>query len=255
MPKRLRWKLVSPVTGLAAIAVLAVGTLAFVSDRGALWYVVQGCMADARATGAAFPCRTVNFSRGYAILRASLRGGHIIVTPLERIDGIESARLQSGETLNYVADAWDVRDEIAADASRPLAWDDFGLAINSFAGRSQDQLHIHVECVRTDVRDTLRAHQNDIPTTHWTKDLPPLLGVPYQAIRIAQDRLDDVNIFALASRGLGIAQRDMYNLSLALIGARFTDGSSGFYLLADLDFDGRSYAAHAEHLLDPRCRA
>lgn len=240
---------------LGAIAVLGIGALALVSDRSALWQVVQVCTADARITGAAFPCRDVDFARDIAVLRASVTGHHVIVTPLRRIDGIESPLLQSDATPNYVAAAWAVRREIAASVPRPLAWDDFGLAINSFLGRSQDQLHIHVECLNATVRDILRAHGRELPTDRWSDALPPLRGHPYKAIRIVGDRLDDTNIFAMAAQGLKIAQRDMFNLSLALVGAQFDDGSRGFYLLGDLDYESRPYAAHAEDLLDPRCRA
>ena len=35
--------------------------------------------------------------------------------------------------------------------------DDISLAVNSVYGRSQNQLHIHIDCVRSDVRNALRA--------------------------------------------------------------------------------------------------
>ena len=257
--RRISSKVVTVLVAAAALAVLAVGAAALASDRAALWYVVRGCRLDAAFTGAAFPCLAVNTERGetagYAVLRASLRRTHLIVTPLVRIDGIEDPALQAAATPNYVADAWTERRAIAEHASRPLRWDEFGLAINSYVGRSQDQLHIHVECVYADVRTALHARESDISAERWSAFPDLLRGRPYQIIRIADETLARTNVFALAADGLSIAPDLMFNLSLALLGAQFADGSRGFYLLADLDHPGRAYPAHSEDLLDPACRA
>ena len=257
--RRLPAKLVTVLVAVAALAVLVVGAAALASDRAALWYVVRGCRLDAALTGAAFPCLAVNTQRGatagYAVLRASLRRTHVIVTPLVRIDGIEDPALRTAAAPNYVADAWAERREIAEHASRPLQWDEFGLAVNSFVGRSQDQLHIHVECVRADVRALLHAREGEISAQRWREFPDHLRGRPYQILRIDDETLARTNVFALAADGLSIAPELMFNLSLALLGAQFANGSRGFFLLADLDRPGRTYPAHGEDLLDPACRA
>jgi CDP-diacylglycerol pyrophosphatase len=255
--KRIPPKAIPYLIAIAVLSVLAVGAGALLSDRAALWHVVRLCAADAALTGHPFPCLKVDTGRGaadgYAVLMASLKRTHVIVTPLVRIDGIEGPTLQEPGTPNYVADAWAERDDVAAHASRPLQWDDFGMAVNSYVGRSQDQLHIHMECVLPRVRAILKAHETDIPTGRWSEKGFKLEDISYRVTRLPSDKLDDVNIFALAAKGLAIPQNEMFNLSLALVGAQFADGSRGFYLLADQDYVGRSYAAHAEYLLDPTC--
>jgi hypothetical protein len=45
------------------------------SDRGALWRVVQPCVADHALTGAAFPCLDINMSGGRGSEATSFSGG------------------------------------------------------------------------------------------------------------------------------------------------------------------------------------
>jgi CDP-diacylglycerol pyrophosphatase len=47
-------------------------------------------------------------------------------------------------------------------ARRQLPRDQIGMAINSAASRSQDQLHIHVACIAPKVAEFLRRHQAEI---------------------------------------------------------------------------------------------
>ncbi len=68
------------------------------------------------------------------------------------------------------------------------------LAINSAVGRTQDQLHIHIDCVRPDVRDTLAANLDRISDT-WGPFPLPLAGNMYRAIRINGPALDGVDPF------------------------------------------------------------
>ena len=60
---------------------------------------------------------------------------------------------------NYFADAWQAREYVSGALHEVLPRDDIGLAINSLRGRSQDQLHIHIDCIRPDVRAAL--HKNE----------------------------------------------------------------------------------------------
>ena len=46
-----------------------------------------------------------------------------------------------------------------ATLKAPLAANQFGLEINSEFRRSQQQLHIHMDCMRTDVIDALAAYR------------------------------------------------------------------------------------------------
>jgi CDP-diacylglycerol pyrophosphatase len=121
------------------------------------------------------------------------------------------------------------------------------MAINSVDSRSQNQLHIHVDCVRADVRRALAAREHDIGSTWAPLDLPPS-GRRYRARRLVGADLGARDPFVLLAAEAGDARREMARQSLAVIGAQFDDGSPGFILLAD----GGAHA-FAEGLLDHGC--
>ena len=61
-----------------------------------------------------------------------------------------------------------MRYRLAAEYGGPVPDDRLGMAINSAYGRSQNQLHIHLTCLREDVRRQLQAER---PTYRSNGDL------------------------------------------------------------------------------------
>jgi CDP-diacylglycerol pyrophosphatase len=242
---------------LAGVVLLALIGGVAASDRLVLWRVVQACVLDHGVTGLPFPCLEVNVEagrdRGYVVLRAPLQTTHVVVSPTVRVEGIESPGLVAPDAPNYVADAWRARRYVETTAGKPVSWGDIGLAVNSRPGRSQDQLHIHVDCVHPSVRDYLHAHDGDMRADGWTHLAAPMHGTRYWALRLPDDDLGPVNVFKLAAAGLKVAPEAMPNLTVVLVGAAGPSGPSGFYLLADLDRPHRGQLAHGEFLLDHSC--
>ena len=75
--------------------------------------------------------------------------------PTAAITGIEDPAVLAPGAPNYFADAW--RGAPTLSARRPaLPRDALSLAVNSTFGRSQNQLHIHIDCLRVDVRNAVR---------------------------------------------------------------------------------------------------
>ena len=74
------------------------------------------------------------------------------------------------------------------------------LAINSAVARSQDQLHIHVDCVRPDVHDALTDHAAAVGPS-WAPFPVLLSGHRYDAIAVTGDDLD-ANPFTLLADGI-----------------------------------------------------
>ncbi len=75
---------------------------------------------------------------------------------------VSKARVQSENAPNYWEAAWNARRFVEEGARRQLPRDKIGMAVNSAASRSQDQLHIHVACIAPKVADFLRRHQAEI---------------------------------------------------------------------------------------------
>jgi CDP-diacylglycerol pyrophosphatase len=135
---------------------------------------------------------------------------------------------------------------------RPVPRDVVGLAINSVKGRSQNQLHIHIDCVRRDVLDTL-VHDSGAIGTSWAPLPDRLAGHPYQAMRLEAADLSGVNPFALLADGQPSAKADMGDETLVAVAESLPDGSEGFYLLADKVDPAHGDLASGEELLDHNC--
>ncbi len=226
--------------------------------RDALWRVEQTCLLDHRITGSSFPCLDViaagGTDRGVAVLRAPLSGTHIVVMPTIRVSGVEDAGLRATDAPNYPQAAWEARHFVQAELARPLAWDDFALAINSRPTRSQDQLHIHVDCVRQSVKRALSDKLAEASSGAWLASGLHDHGQTYWLRRLDRPSLDGINLFQMADEIPAIRQ-DPDLLILAVIGVRDRDGHDGFLILAGQSDPARGqHQATSETLLDHTCR-
>lgn len=221
-----------------------------------LWRVVQTCLADHSITGGSFPCLRVDtdggLDRGYAVLRAPFERLHIIVTPTVRTIGIEDARLVKPEAPNYFADAWASRRFVSDDLVQKPSRSDLAMAINSKPGRSQDQLHIHVACVRPDVKRSVASLVGTLKPGGFVSVRVLPRAPRYMAMPIAGPDLAGQNPFELVADVLKPA--DMADVTIVLVG-NGSDDHPGFVLLARSRVHGIWDDAHGEVLLDGSCRA
>jgi CDP-diacylglycerol pyrophosphatase len=235
----------------AAFTALASPALA---DPDALWSIVNGqCAPNQQAKHEPSPCLSVDLAGGYAVLKDESGATQVLVIPTTRITGIESAALQDPTSPNYWADAWKARHDVEALAHRDIPREDIALAVNSVYGRSQDQLHIHVDCIRPDVRDALNMAEDRIGTTWISLDIA-LAGHRYRAMRLAGEDLGDRDPFKLLASGDPNAGAAMGLETLVVAGAVFFDGSPGFILLSDRADPANRDAAAGESLLDHSCQ-
>lgn len=227
------------------------------ADRDGLWAVVHDiCLPAYQSIGVTFPCSEVNIAkgldRGYAVLRAPSSATHVIVVPTIRISGIESPALLTENAPNYWEAAWGARHFVEDGAGRHLPRDKIGMAINSAATRSQDQLHIHVTCVAPVVANFLRRHQEEIRGV-WSFLRLPLLGHRFVAMKVESNDLTNVDPFKFLAHGLPSGKFSMGGQTLTVIGATFADGKSGFYILTNGAEVLSRATINAEALLDRKC--
>ncbi len=215
--------------------------------RSGLWRVVHNiCAPMQENVGLPLPCLDVDTAHGFAILRAPTDRDHILVVPTRKVTGIESPVLQAPTFPNIWAYAWKHRGLIAEAARRKLAWNEVGMAVNSAATRTQDQLHIHVDCVDPRLKAVLQ--KTPLSRDKWRKlDLRPWAG-RYFAKRIDGDKIRQ-NIFAMIAREIPGAADNMADESVAIVGFVPKKGERGFVVLEN------SYGGHAEQLLDHDCAA
>ena len=212
------------------------------ADPDALWQIVHDkCEPDEQANHRPEPCAVLDESGGFAVLKDIRGAEQYLLIPTARISGIESPALLQAGTPNYFADAWSemslvqaaLRRELGrvlprSALARALPREDLSLAINSAYGRSQDQLHIHMECISRPVHDALLAQLGSIGAG-WTELRTPLAGHRYRALRIDGEQLGDSNPFHLLAASLADPARSMGRHTLVLVGADLP--RPGFVLL------------------------
>lgn len=216
---------------LAVLVTVVCAAPVAAADPNALWTIVNGqCVPDQQRSADPAPCAQVDVGGGYAVLKDLVGKTQFLLIPTERVDGIESPQIVAADAPNYFADAWRARSFVEQRAGRGLPRDWMSLAINSAPERTQNQLHIHVDCVRADVREALATHVEDIGAT-WAPFPVPLIGQPYRVMAVWESELDAANPFELLADGL-MPGDSMGAQTLAVVGITGVDGRPGFALLA-----------------------
>lgn len=244
----------------SAAALLVFGALLSTSlaavdlPRGVLWRVVQTCTLNQRTTGSPFPCLQVDLSGGFAVLRAPFRQTHVVVMPTARLFGIEDPGLRRPDSPAYFVDAWAARHFVQEELKRPLAVDDFGLAVNSRYTRSQDQLHIHIDCTDRRAKRELAARVPTMPTDQWQANGFVFLGQSYWTRRIDKPTLQGTNVISLVDE-IAPLKAHPERVSIALLGVKLPGGNDGFVIMAgQSNIRGGGIQSTGEDLLDHDCR-
>jgi CDP-diacylglycerol pyrophosphatase len=220
-----------------------------------LWGIVNSkCVPDQQANARPEPCTEVSIGsgvdKGYVVLKDRVGASQYLVMPTRLITGIEDAQLLASGATNYFDSAWRVRRLVDQRLGTTLTRDDVGIAVNSIYGRSQDLLHLHVDCLRIDVRDALHGRLADI-RRRWSAPLT-LAGHPYYALRLDGDDRVPTDPFVELARGLKVPPAEMGAWTLVLAGATFRDGP-GFVLLAGRTDLAAGFDGSGEELQDHAC--
>jgi CDP-diacylglycerol pyrophosphatase len=241
--------------GRAALNLLAACALLFPdiarADRLALWTIVHDrCVANLDAGKGPAPCASVDESQGVAILKDIVGVAQYLAIPTRRIAGIESPDILAPDAPPVWSEAWKARALVNARLGVELPRGAIAIAVNSSVARSQDQLHLHVDCLAPDVAAALAGYRHFL-TGDWHA-LPFLLaGRRYWARRLDSTDLSDVAPFRLLADGLPGARADMPMQTLVAAGADFGPDRPGFILLADQAGIGGN--GHGEDLQDHTC--
>ncbi len=234
----MRARFAAAAAGLAGLALFAVAARA--ADPDALWKIVHGRCVPGATSGNPAPCAEV--MADWAVLKDLVGATQFLLIPTARITGIEDPAVLAPDAPNYFAAAWQARHVVDDRAGHVLPREDIALAINPPGARSQNQLHIHVDCVRPDVSERLNA----LPIADDWETLPETLAGQYYAARHVPGQALDANPFRLLADGLPGAKDAMRFYTLAVIGR-----ADGFILLAGrIGEDGRG---HSEDLEDHSC--
>jgi len=220
----------------------------------ALWRIVDGsCVPHMEAGLGPKPCETVDLSggvfEGVAILKDLVGLTQMLAIPTRRITGIEDPQMLRSDAPDVFGEGWRARKLIEGILKREAPRETIALAINSKWSRSQDQLHVHVDCVAIPVAAALASYAPS-PDKTWRAMTVPLQGQTYFARRLDSADLIGAAPIRLLAEGMDGAAANMGAWSLAAVGATF-DGRPGFILLADrFSLEG---GGHAEDIQDHDC--
>ena len=214
------------IAALAVIgALLPIVLLGAATDPDILWKIVHNrCVVDETKFGHPAPCAVVDLAVGFAILKDIVGETQYLLIPTTRITGIESPAVLAPAAPNYFAEAWNETPLVNARLGKTLPRQDLSLAINAITGRTQDQLHIHIDCIRADVRDALDG---------------------------ATLRADPFTLLADGEPG---ARADMGLHTLVLVGESFAGGTPGFILLDNHANPAMGDMGNGEALQDHACQ-
>ena len=231
---------------------LALAGLPACADSDALKkIVIDQCVPHQKAGKGPAPCAEVDLKGGFAVLKDKRGKTQFLLIPATLITGIEDRRTLMPDAPNYFAAAWTARRFTEKLAGKPIPRDAIGLSVNSAYGRSQNQLHIHIDCIRPEVRQALKANDAKIGDI-WAPLDVDLAGHRYRAMRLDGADLER-NPFKVLSEGDEEAGAGMGRETLTVVGAVFPDGKPGFYLLADRASIANMDSASSETLLDHDC--
>jgi CDP-diacylglycerol pyrophosphatase len=245
------------ILGAALLAVALAAVTAHSANPNALREIVDGkCVPDMQQHGDPQPCAQVDLTggtaRGFAILKDIRGASQFLLIPTEDVDGIESPALLVPDAVNYFDDAWTARSFAEKALGRAMPRDALSLAINSKYGRTQNQLHIHIDCIAADVRDILRSKRDQI-SDQWMPFGEPLAGRQYFAMRVMGDSLVGHDPFKLLAQGIPGAAEDMALYTLVVVGMQFDADKPGFVILAHRADLANGDHGSGEELQDHAC--
>ena len=238
--------------GLIALLALLALTGSARADPDALWKIIsQKCDPNWREYGDPKPCAKVDLDKGYVILKDLIGDTQYLLMPTAKITGIDDPAVLAPGAPNYFADAWAERHYTEDAAKRALPRDMLSLAINSVSARSQNQLHIHIDCIRPDVRAALARDEAAIGV-QWAPFPEPLAGEHYRAMRVMGDTLDGTDPFTLVADGIPGARAAMGRETIVVAGTTFA-GRPGFVILSDSADPTTGDRGGGEDLQDHSC--
>jgi CDP-diacylglycerol pyrophosphatase len=177
----------------------------------------------------------------------------VLAVPTIRVSGIESSVVFSPDAPRWFEEAWNSRRLVSRNLPHQLPREDIALAINSRLSRAQDQLHIHIDCLKPEVQSALTLLQPQLSTEWLTKPIA-LLGKHYFARLLRESDLRALNPFRLVADGPGRGEPNFGRMSIALVASKLSDGEAGFILLAGRFSRGQTDGGRSEDILDHSCK-
>lgn len=207
-----------------------------------LWALAQCCE---RSLTGDVGCRAYDRKDEYVIIKDNSvrKPQSYLIIPTKRVTGIEDGLIARAPVVDFWQYGW------AQSRTYPgYSPADTAMAINPAHSRTQNQLHIHISCVRPAVRQALdQAQIGFFPAKPVTLRLPPHDHL-YRAIKVTS--LSGEQSPFLVFQADPAVRDHMADQSIAVVGS----ATPGQYFVLDTRVD-RGNTAHAEELLEQTCQS
>lgn len=182
------------------------------------------------------PCIDVvpspTIEKGYAIFEDRKGPMHILLIPTEKIIGIEDRRLLEPETTDYFSKAWDSRHYLTRLANKTVSREMVSLTINSAWGRSQEQLHIHIACIRPEIKAHLVSQLEDF-SDQWTSVEYGVNNDFYLVRTLTEKQFQEMSLFRRLANEIPDAEKEMGKYGMALVPYRDKNKQPMYLMLAN----------------------
>lgn len=167
------------IAGGLLCGLVLVGAWKWRGNPDALWQTVsQRCVPHQQQQLKPDPCLAVDLDRGYVLYKDRNGPLHNLLMPADKVTGIEDPALGRELLPHYFTQAWQHRRVLSDGLKKPIDDQFISVAINSRYGRSQNQLHVHIACLRPDVYIALSQQVLD---EQWRTLPVQLMGHTYSA--------------------------------------------------------------------------
>nr|WP_154325496.1 CDP-diacylglycerol diphosphatase [Pantoea sp. 201603H] len=217
-----RNRFLTVIAAILTLLVIALAGAAFYVHKNAdaLWEIVsERCVPGMQAHGHPAPCENVDEAKGYVTLKDRVGPLQFLLMPVAKISGIEDPQILYSHTPNFFALAWDARHLMAERRGAFVSDSHMALAINAEYSRTQNQLHVHISCLRADVRQQLDQLSTQL-TSQWQPTT--ILKHSYFIRALTLHELDEKSVFIRLAEELPDARGEMWKYGMAL--AALPDG-------------------------------
>lgn len=211
-------------------------------------FVIDQCVPNQQLHQSPAPCAFVNLKGGYVLFKDRNGPLQYLLMPTYRINGTESPLLLASHTPNFFWQAWQNRQVMSERRGSPVPDSAVSLTINSRTGRTQNHFHIHISCLRPDIRQRLNEDSASIGT-RWLPLPDGLLGHQYLARRVTETELAQKSPFLMLAEEVPEAREHMGRFALAMV----QQPDDSFVLLATKRDLLTLNRASAEEIQDHRC--
>jgi CDP-diacylglycerol pyrophosphatase len=226
-----------------------------INRSDALWNIVsQKCIPKQLQNLKPEPCDEVNISKGsengYVVLKDLNGPLQYLLMPTAKIAGVESPEVLKSNTPNYFYESWLARSYMIKKYGSTIEDEEISLAINSQLGRSQNQLHVHISCIKPDVKKIIHDNSAKI-TSKWSRLPVKILGHHYKVIKISEAELRSKNIFELVAQDIPDGEQNLSKYGIGLMALKNKKKSYDYVVLAsraELPFNRGSVEEIQDHL-------